>query len=251
LSFILKKVQSDYNKIAKSFSETRNKPWPEFELLSKIAFNKKYYPNPDHDQKGYSESNSEFQILDLACGNGRLFDFLNSKFSKLIYTGFDNSIELLAQAKQKYQLPNFQYGDILEISSENAKFDQIWCIAALHHIPKKYHQKAVKEMHRVLKQNGILVLTVWQLWQWKYFKYIIKSFLKNPFRTKNLFIPWRKGDTKVDRYCYAFTLKELQKTFQKSGFEIIDCFSSYKGKKIKPWWKGFNLCLVCQKTCES
>ncbi len=249
---LLKKVQSDYNQIAESFSETRNKSWPEFELLFK---------------KSQKHSNRHipytiYHILDLACGNGRLYDFLSSKapltkgVGGFSYTGIDNSEQLLNQAKKLhkkipytiYHIPyTFSHGDILSIPAKDNSFDQIWCIAAFHHLPKKYQLQGAKEIHRVLKSDSLIVLTVWQLWQWKYIKEIIKAFLRNPLRIKNLFIPWRKGEKKVDRFYYAFTATELEKIFKKAGFEILDIFTVIKNQKTKTFLKGKNICLIGKK----
>ena len=239
---LLQKVQSDYNKIAKSFSDTRKYPWKDFELLFK-------------NSQPITHS-SKLKILDLACGNGRLYNFLNSQFAvhdsqNFKYIGVDNSTELLKQANiqySKFKIKNleFVFGDILRIPFPDNSFDQIWCIAAFHHLPKKFQGKGTKEIYRVLKKNGILVLTVWNLWQFKYLKQIVKAFFKNPLRIKNLFISWRRGETFVDRFYYAFTSNELKKTFTKSGFRIEKFFTSKNGQ-IVPWYKSFNLCLIGRK----
>lgn len=146
--------------------------------------------------------------MDAGCGNGRLADFLKDEPIK--YTGIDNSKELLKIAKKKYPKLTFRHGDILKLPFPKAYFDSVWCIAVLHHLPAKSLQlKALKEMKRVLKKNGVLLLTVWNLWQKKYRKYINK-------KTRHAFIPWGP-EKKVKRFYYAFTKEELCKLICQAG----------------------------------
>jgi ubiquinone/menaquinone biosynthesis C-methylase UbiE len=78
---ILLKVVSDYNEIADEFSETRNHAWYEFEIYRELL--------KENDR-----------VLDLGCGNGRLFEFLEPM--KIKYDGVDVSSGLLSKAKRKY-----------------------------------------------------------------------------------------------------------------------------------------------------
>jgi cyclopropane fatty-acyl-phospholipid synthase-like methyltransferase len=57
---IIAENKKSYNMAAENFSETRQNAWPEFELL-------KPYIN-----EGES-------LLDIGCGNGRLWQFLNAE----------------------------------------------------------------------------------------------------------------------------------------------------------------------------
>jgi len=50
--------------------------------------------------------------------------------------------------------------DLTATTYPTATFDAVTCISVLEHIPAPYDQKAVKELVRILKPGGILVLTV-------------------------------------------------------------------------------------------
>lgn len=203
---ILKKVKSDYSAIAHEFSQTRNRPPPEF------AFFEPYL------NKGY-------KILDLGCGNGRLYKSLKSK--KIEYTGIDNNKALLSLAKKLNPRARFCLGDALKLPFPDRKFDAVFCIAVLHHIPtKKFQLKALKEAKRVLKKNGCFFLTVWNLFQPKYKKYIDK-------KTGNAFIPWGQ-DKKIKRFYHAFEMPELSNLIKLAGLSIK--------KKLK---NKYNLCFIC------
>lgn len=236
--YLIKKTKNDYNRIADQFSQTRSKPWPEF-----LEF-KKYVKQGD-------------RILDLGCGNGRLWNFLRDQ--QIDYTGLDISEKLIDQAKQRYQSsidnPKFLVGDILKLPLANQEFDLVFCIATLHHIPsQQLRQQVLGEINRVLKPGGLLIMTNWNLCQKKYWgqhlKYIMrKIFGRSKLDFGDLFIPWKnsQGEILAQRYCHAFRARELSELVSSAGFEIIDQY--YSKKEIRTnWQRGYNFNTVAKKT---
>ncbi|MBD3270274.1 methyltransferase domain-containing protein [Candidatus Peregrinibacteria bacterium] len=234
---LLNKVKSSYNQIANEFSDTRVYPWKEFDLF-----------------KPYLQEN-DF-IIDLGCGNGRLLNYLYKKYlnNNFKYLGIDNSEGLLKKAKAIHDEGLFILGDQLEIPLADNKADIIFNIAAFHHIPSyKLRMKALKEMRRVLKKDGILIITVWNLWQKKYLKYTIKAILLSivtfgKYSFNDFFIPWKKNDGKVlsKRYYHSFLPSEINTLCKKAGFEIVENFAVKKGQKVS-FLNSFNYCLVLKK----
>lgn len=202
--YLLDKVRTDYNQIAKEFSSTRQTAWPEIRSL----FN-------DFVKDGN-------KILDLGCGNGRYVDFLQEK--QIEYFGVDNSEGLIAIAKQRYSQQNFQVADGLNLPFVEDFFDKIYCIAVLHHIPSKEQRlKFLKEVKRVLKPNGILVLTVWKFRWLKeislLLRYTILKLLgKNKMDFGDIIEPWGK---QLGRYYHIFSQNDLRKLCKEVGFEIM------------------------------
>lgn len=216
---ILANVKKTYSLIAEDFSKTRNKDWAEFKELSS-------YLKPSD------------KLLDIGCGNGRFYSFLSKKFP-ISYLGIDNSKNLLKEAKRLNKKAKFKKGNILNLPLKNNSFSIASCIAILHHIPsKKLREKALKEISRILKPRGRLLLTVWNLLpQEKYKKQVEKACRKwlytlGKYEKRGLLIPW--GNRKIARYYYAFKEKELEKLLSKY-FKII--------KKTV----GKNLLYVCEK----
>lgn len=210
---ILEKVKADYEIIADEFDATRRQSWPEFgEFMQHFPRIKK------------------IKILDAGCGNGRLIDFLGENgIRKIDYIGIDNGEQIIKIAKKRHPGFKFRRVDILKLPFPENFFDNIWCIAALHHIPTAALQaKALKEFKRTLKPDGILMITVWNLWQPKYKKYI------HP-KTRNAFIPW--GQRKdIKRFYYAFKPAELSALLKSVGFIRV--------KKIK---SKHNIAFVCHE----
>lgn len=190
---LLQKVKNDYNKIAKHFSQTRQHDWEEFDLL---------IPHLHSDQN----------LVDLACGNGRLLNFLAKQPNTPTYIGIDNSSGLLAEAQKLHPEAEFHEADMLNIPLPDNHADILTNIAAFHHLPDETTRtQALREMQRILKPNGLLFLTVWNLDQPRFAKYHKDS--------RDLFIPF--ADSGVDRYYYAFNPDELTNLLHHAGFQII------------------------------
>jgi len=201
---LLKKVVKDYSEIAEEFDQTRKNKWEEFDKFLKHIKDKNI-------------------VADIGCGNGRFYEFLK-KHKTTKYIGIDNNKKLLEKAK-KEQDAKFIKGDILKIPLKKESVNVALEIASLHHIPSaKLRKKAVKEANRILKKNGIFIVSVWNLFQPKYKKYIRKAFIKSfltlgKYDPRDTFIPWAK---KTERYYYAFKENELQELLEKYGFEILE-----------------------------
>lgn len=201
---ILKKVVEDYNNIAESFNKSRKSDWSEFEI---------FLP--------YTKDNQT--LCDLGCGNGRFFSFLK-KHKKVQYTGIDKCEKLLFEAKKEHPDGKFINADILSIPLPENSTDIASAIASIHHIPsKKLREQAIKEIHRIIKKDGIFLITVWNLFQPKYKKYIWRSRIKHlvsfgKYDIRDTFIPWEKSGIK--RYYYAFKSSELKKLLS-PYFEIV------------------------------
>lgn len=205
---LLKKVVDDYDNIADEFDITRKREWKEFE-----------------DFLPYIKDGQA--IADIGCGNGRFYAFLKKSQKKVNYTGVDNSKKLLEKAKKEHKT-NFIYGDLLKIPLKDKTQDIVVSIAALHHIPtEKLRKKAISNLHRILKKDGILIITVWNLHQPKYEKHIGKK-----YGPQDSLIPW--GKSGIERYYYAFKPEELKGLLEE------------KFKVIK-FYKENNFVLICRK----
>lgn len=200
---MLSKIREDYNLISTDFSRTRGYLWEE----SKFLFD-------DYAKDGDS-------ILDLGCGNGRYYQALKDK--NVFYTGVDNSLNLINIAKTKYPEADFVVGDALHLPFEDNKFNKIYSIAVLHHIPsKELRLQFLKEAKRVLKDEGLLILTNWKFHQVKEWKLLIKYTILKFFGVSKLdyfdiMEPW---GNQTERYYHWFRKKELIKLAESAEFKI-------------------------------
>lgn len=228
---IQEKLKASYSAIAGEFDRTRKVPWEEF-----------------HHFFAYVRHGSK--VLDLGCGNGRLFEALKGK--KVQYLGVDHNSHLLEIARQNYPETRFGWTDIMDMNLEKEAFDSIFCIAAFHHIPgKKMRQKVVRDIHQTLKTDGVLILTVWNLFQWKYLKAFLRAILSFVlhlgfrYAWNDLWIRW--GDYPLRRYYHAFLPAELLAYFPETDWELEEFYFTRKGNRVS-FWRSFNLVLIVRKT---
>ncbi len=97
------------------------------------------------------------RLLDIGCGTGNLSARL--AFAGLSVVGVDQSLEMLVQAKKKLPKVLFHQGTFLSLPFEQASFDTITASYAFHHCDAQERPLAVREMKRVLRRQGRIVLT--------------------------------------------------------------------------------------------
>lgn len=211
-------LKKAYNSFAKDFSATRNYSWKEFEKLS-------------------ITTKLNDSILDIGCGNGRLFSYLDKKNLDIQYFGVDISENLLKEANNNFPNQNFSLGSFTNFSQlKNCKFNKIWAVASFHHL-SSYKERclALKNIYSHLEDKGEFVCTVWNLYnQKKYLKQKqfskIRSIFNPLWNDHDFLIPW--GDKKILRYYYSFDKKELEYLLQENGFIIEDSFYSENSQNI-------------------
>ena len=115
------------------------------------------------------------KILDHGCGTGLLYKF--SKCENLI--GVDNSKEMLEIAKAKGM--DVRFGDIEKLPFDANRFDVVLSFTTLQN--SKNPQIALREIRRVLKNNGSLILSFLHQFDEKLSPLIKRSFyVKQVFR---------------------------------------------------------------------
>lgn len=219
---ILQKTAEDYKKISKEFIQTRKRPWSSF-----FGF-KKYVKNND-------------KVLDVGCGTGRLVETF--KGTDVEYVGFDISDDEIDYAKKTYGPflkipPKFIIHNMVDFpwSFENESFDVVFIIAVFHHIPSEaLRQEVLKEILRVLKPGGKLIMTNWNLRSFWAVKKFWPEILRTIFPHKGLdrgdfFAPWKRGK-KVFRFYHSFSLREIRNEVKAAGFDILENYYTINGER--------------------
>ncbi len=225
VEILLKKVSTEYDFLADTFSRTRQKQWGDTEELSKYV-------------KGGDK------VLDWGCGNGRLYGLFENK--TISYLGIDNCRGLIEKAQEKYPNVDFEIGSDVPYNS----FDKIYAIASWHHLPSQnLREKKLIEFHDSLKSGGYLLLTTWNLRQSKYFWLWIKNNLRNIFSDyewNDVLVPWHTKEKIIYRYYHSISKRRLIKLVTKAGFNVQKCYYSNNGKPGN-WLSGKNIVLVAKK----
>ncbi|MDO8623705.1 MAG: class I SAM-dependent methyltransferase [archaeon] len=147
------------------------------------------------------------KILDLGSGSGR---HLVKVKGTLYLVDFSEKMIKLAEkrAKERKIDAEFFVVDITKkkLPIEDNFFDSAIAIAFFHCINPSNHEKAIKELFRVLKPKAEVEIAVWNKDS--------RRFEKSP---KEIQVKWRD---KGSRYYYLFDEKEIHDLFKKAGFKI-------------------------------
>ncbi len=96
-------------------------------------------------------------VLECACGTGAITKSIAPKCSKLIATDYSDG--MLKQAKKKcrkYGNVTFAKADIICLDYPNSSFDKTVAGNVIHLLPEP--EKAMKEMERVVKDGGKIII---------------------------------------------------------------------------------------------
>lgn len=97
-------------------------------------------------------------ICDLGCGAGHIARYLKDKGANVC--GIDLSPEMVKQAKRLNPDISFQQGNMLDLNrvADNA-FGGVAAFYSIIHVPRESAVDALREIKRVLRPAGILLLT--------------------------------------------------------------------------------------------
>ena len=141
----LQTIRESYDRVAdeyarRMFSELDNKPLDR-ELLTRLA--------------GAVNGNGE--ICDLGCGPGHIARFLRDRGANVF--GLDLSPGMLDEARRLSPEIPFRQGNMLALDLPDASLAGISAFYAIVHLPPGAVPQAFREMARVLKPRGLLLLS--------------------------------------------------------------------------------------------
>ncbi|MCL5430062.1 MAG: class I SAM-dependent methyltransferase [Candidatus Marsarchaeota archaeon] len=138
------------------------------------------------------------RILDAGCGAGDSVAYFMGRGFRT--EGIDLSPAFINIAKSKIPKGKFEVMDIRKLSYGDSSFDGIYCFATMEHIPKKEASAVLNGFYRVLKKDGILLITT-----------------PRGRRVHEAYHPIAK----IHFLASMYTVKELDALLRKSGFKVI------------------------------
>ena len=134
---------------------------------------------------------NNLKILDAGCGVGATLKSISDLGNCF---GIDSHDKAVNYCREK-GIKNVRLGDITDLSFDDNSFDVILVLDVLEHI--KDDEAAIKEMGRVLREDGLLIIFV-----------------------PALKILWSKTD-ELSHHFRRYTLKELKNKINKYGFKNV------------------------------
>ncbi len=189
----------NYDSFATTFSDSRKKLfWPELdEILRDI------------------QKNAYTSFLDIGCGNGRfLLQARERGIRETIYLGIDNSPRMLDEARLIVEDAEFRTLGMEELEQlgNTTQYDAIIFLASFHHLDtEEKRKKVLKDLHALLKENGTIYMTNWNLRDQENYK-------KNHHGNGDFHI--KIGA--FERYYHGFELAELESLFHETGWHVSE-----------------------------
>ena len=158
------------------------------------------------------------KILELGCGLGQ--DGRALMRNGLFVVQSDISPKTIARAKQIAKTDKLENSAFMQVDSENLPFpdnyfDAIFMVASLHHMMDP--EKAISEMKRCAKQNGLIVFGI-EPNSWQY--YIIFPFIR--FHKK--YIKKATHYSPGDETTFGFNKSRFRKIAKKFDLKIVKIF---------------------------
>src|SRR5437764_2480599 len=95
-------------------------------------------------------------VLDVGCGTGAILKQLGNPEKNV---GIDLAPEAISFCRER-GLNNVRQGDICALPFADASFDAVICSSVLYHQWVRDVEGAAREMHRVLRPSGVLLINV-------------------------------------------------------------------------------------------
>jgi len=187
------------------------------------------------------------KVLEIGVGVGT--DLVQFAKGGALVSGIDLTSNAIEVTKQNFKLNNLTYEYLNSEDAENLPFidqtfDYIYSFGVLHHTPNI--DKAIKEIHRVLKNEGKVTIMLYARGWKHYFKRIFIHGILGGKLFKYGYKKLINKQTEVhgnSPLTYILTKKEIKKIFRMFGDieiirykmgEYID-YAPYKTKKIPLW----------------
>jgi ubiquinone/menaquinone biosynthesis C-methylase UbiE len=108
-----------------------------------------------------NEGNQDARVLDVGCGTGRSLLQLRAALPGLSYTGLDLSsyyLEFASELLGNAGPISLDEGNAEEMPYEDDSFDVVTSTYLLHELPCNARTRVLREMYRVLRPSGIVVI---------------------------------------------------------------------------------------------
>lgn len=185
-------IASSFDLIAEEFDASRQHPWPETLLFASLL------------PRGS-------KVLDLGCGNARNVVTFRERGHMVV--GLDASRSLLKRAATRMGTMSIVQGDAVRLPLCSSVLDAVHCVAVIHHLlSEPERRRTVKEIARVLRPKGTVLLSAWAFEQERFAE------LSSPDVT----VPWRRPNgLSVPRFYHLFREGELEELAASARLEAL------------------------------
>jgi len=192
------------------------------------------------------------KILDIGCGAGVMVREIANRGYEVF--GMDYSYNMVKKAVTVCDVAkqadiDFLQGDIESLPFKDSVFDMVLCLGVITYL--KSEEKALQEISRILKPNGILILSILNkasLAKCLDISVLVKRRLERVLRRKIIYQKSQdriKGDYSTLR---SYFIPSLRNSLEIAGFRELDCVAvqygplTFFGRRIFP--EGINISIT-------
>ncbi len=103
-------------------------------------------------------ANNNLKVLDVGCGHGDIHPFIHQAYAGIELTGIDVAGTVVDEAASRYPENDYRVYDGNRIPFEDETFDSAFAICVMHHVPPPQWEQFLREMLRVVKEDGVLLV---------------------------------------------------------------------------------------------
>jgi hypothetical protein len=111
-------------------------------------------------------------------------------------------------------------------------------------------------MKRIVKPGGIIVMTNWNMYQWRFFRTRIRFaiqriFMQHQMDWGDVLIPWYDQEKHLvtQRYYHTFSAREIARLAKRAGLIIVDQYYETNGLRL-PRYRAANLVSILKRPEE-
>jgi demethylmenaquinone methyltransferase/2-methoxy-6-polyprenyl-1,4-benzoquinol methylase len=188
----------------------------------------------------YLKINNDSKIvLDVACGSGDMCRLLEKNHPSLKIFGIDFSHNMLKMARKKIKCSQLILADVYAAPFKDEIFDRIIIAFGFRNFPDK--EKALSELYKLLKKNGILcILELSNPEGNRLFSFFFNFYFKK-------FLPFVGGMISKNFNAYSYLPKSVYNFPKKSILKNMILSSSFR--HVEFYHMTFGLCnaIICYK----
>lgn len=111
-------------------------------------------------EDGFDRPADELQILDFACGYGRLLRFVSAWLPPENIRGAEIQHDALAFARDRFGVDGYATSSDPEALRIDRRFDLIWVASLFSHLPDRLFRGWLNRLHALLAPGGVLCFSV-------------------------------------------------------------------------------------------